>query len=587
MADEQLISLLRRNGCYLEDGHYKLKNGKHSDTYIQARITLMDKEARREFAHRLVSQVMELAPTCVAASSVGGLLLASEIAELIGVPLLVGRELAKEVTWINFDEIAAKARQRVLLVDDVLTTGDTIGAATNALEGKMRSIVGVCVAVDRRQDSGQLAIGSLEFAIFAGVRLPLTVWDPSECPLADPYINLHNPEEDFLSVVLSMPPSLSDPILDGYREVFTLQRDQDQIGLLDQWRPWLPVLLAGLPSVRVGEDSGLVQFIHRFVARGEANPQRRRVLTEFVGHLMVVSQIRVEARPLGVSMLFGDRKQLADIFQARAPVALPANISPRSLDRLIPYYDALPETHSVFLFDKDGELFDVVRLVRSGDSSEIRGLQLLRQITGECDAIGFVVRRGRRSVAVYRSERLEAMADLSEKTGLWEFTTPRSVVEGTEWIIPGIGKTLEAVLEIAREMVNLGYGGLFVVGEIPASLTLKEPKIHVREQKLANLGPWIGAEIAKLDGAVFVTKLGAITRAATIIVNKVDESNSGGPSQPADRKPGGSRRETARRTSLECPESAVVCVSQNGTIDIWVRGQSRPVAEAVTGLGRS
>jgi hypothetical protein len=68
------------------------------------------------------------------------------------------------------------------------------------------------------------------------------------------------------------------------------------------------------------------------------------------------------------------------------------------------------------------------------------------------------------------------------------------------------------------------------------------------------------------------------TDVAVIIKNKVKQDS-------VDCYVGGARKETARRTSLECPGCAVVYVSQNGSIEVYVDGASWSIAEAIGGLG--
>jgi DNA integrity scanning protein DisA with diadenylate cyclase activity len=285
--------------------------------------------------------------------------------------------------------------------------------------------------------------------------------------------------------------------------------------------------------------------------------------------------------------LVGDTQKLLNFLQIRVPIEAPNGIRSSSFSELIPHYDALQETDAVFIFDRDGNLAAIRQLVRSTESGETRGIQLLRKVTYQCDAVGLVLRRGRKAIAVYRRGRLEAIAQLSEKTGFWEFMTPISTIKEVVSLIPNIDQTLETVLEISREMVDRGYGGLFVIGSLSRSLRHKPPKIKLERVPLASLGIRMAAEIAKLDGAMFVSKDGEVREASVIIVNTLakdissDESSNSGIS-----KIGGSRRETAYRTSLECPDTAVVCVSQNGTIEIFVRGKSWPVSEAITGVPR-
>jgi DNA integrity scanning protein DisA with diadenylate cyclase activity len=183
---------------------------------------------------------------------------------------------------------------------------------------------------------------------------------------------------------------------------------------------------------------------------------------------------------------------------------------------------------------------------------------------------------------VYRGGRLEAIAELSERTGNWEFMTPRPLVdEVTGLLDPSMRPTLEHVLEVAREMVNSGYGGLFVVGERPPTLETRPPKVRiVQPLNIASVDASELAEIVKLDGATFVTTAGLITSASEIIINKETAVSAAG----RPNKPGGARRTAALRTSIESPNCAAVCVSQNGSIDIYVRGGSWPVSESITGI---
>ena len=590
MDDPQtLLNRLRQIGCYLEGGHYKLVSGKHSDSYIQVRIAMMDSETKQAFGLALAHQLGPSKPAVLAASTIGGILLAKETASRLQVPVLIGRRLAKVVRWVNAEELGQERLSRVVFVDDILTTGGTQSEGLESLRQIGAIVVGVSVAIDRSGGGEcKLSFGDAVFEAVPLIRIALNQWDPSTCPICPKaYVNLHDPEEDFLSVVLSMPAHMAEKIFSGYREVYSLQGESDQVALIDQWKPWLPALLQGLPISRIGEDSGLVQFIRRFVTKEEVNPARKRVLTELVGHLLVLSNIRVESRSLGCSMIVGEGRKLLNYFTTTVPVEPPKGVKSSNLSELIPYYDALQETEAAFVFNSDGELIGIKRLARSLETGELRGIELLRHATLDCGAIGFLVRRARRALGVYREGRLEAIAELSERTGTWEFSTPRRIVEQINSLIAGISKTLELLLEVSREMVTRGYGGLFVVGEVPATLQKNPPTINVVKQPISTIGIGMLAEIAKLDGAVFVSKDGDLQEAAVIIVNTADEtaSSSGGVTLAPPRA-GGARKKTASRTSKECPNAAIVCISQNGTVEIYVNGKTWPVSEAIAGVRR-
>lgn len=588
-SGEDLLDCLRRDGCYLEKGHFMLVSGKHSDSYIQVRIGMMHPRTCQAFAIALTDRLSKFEPTALAASTVGGILLAIETASRLGIPTLIGRQVAMSVTWVNEKKLKPEALAHIVLVDDLITTGGSVQSEIQSLRQIGAKIAVVAVAVDRTEGGTEkLLVDGTEYKIVALCRVPLNLWDPSNCPICPkPIINLHNPEQNFLSVILSMSPSQKAKMrahakmaIDGYRKVYELQGDKEQLDTIKKWKPWLPSLLADLPVVRVGEDSDLAQFI-RFVHREESHRRRRRVLTEFVGHLLAISNIRVESRSLGCCNLVGDDRKLLNILEMKIPIKVPQGIRSDNLNELVPYYDALQETEAVFLFDRDGELVGIRRLVHPTESGETRGIQLLQQLTSKYDTVGIVLRRDRKAIAVYRKGRLDAVAELSEKNGLWEFSIPTPIDE-IAGLIPGIEQTLEMMLEISREMAYRGYGGIFVIGDVPQTLQRKPPKIKMERVPVSSLGIGMASEIAKLDGAMFVTKDGYVEDASVIILNATvrDSDVSTSP------KIGGSRKETAYRTSLECPDTAVICVSQNGTIEIFVNGRSWPVSEAITDMSR-
>ena len=550
---------------------------------------MMNKNTRVIFANELVRKLSQFKPTMLASITIGGILFATETAKILSIPVLAGRKVAGSVIWTDAGNYEKDSFSRVVLVDDILTTGGTLVAAIQSLEKFSAKVVAVAVAIDRSGGRERnVIVDGIQYDVVPVAQTLLEVWDPADCPICPkPYTPLHNPEEDWFSVILSMPAEKSKMILEGYRDVYKLQKDEGQLKRIEEWEPWMHHLLAGLPKERVREDSGLVNFI-RLLQRDEPNIKRKIVLSDFVGNLLAVSNMRVEARSLGCSILVGDGEKLLDILQLKVPIKVPKGINSSNFVELKPYFDALQETDAVFIFDRDGVLKGIMRLVHSAEFGETRGIQLLRQITKLSDSIGLVLRRERKAISVYREGRLEALAELSEKNGLWEFNTSmKSIIEQAANLVPGIDLTLETVLEISREMVNRGFGGIFVIGDVPNTLRRNPAIIEMVNVPLAYIGVGMASEIAKLDGAMFISKDGEVQDATVIIVNgddeeiaKLDEGYS------TSLKIGGSRRETAYRTSKECPHTAVVCVSQNGTIELFINGQSFPITEAISGVSR-
>lgn len=585
MSTHGVLERLKAGGYYTTDGHFRLVSGKHSDAYVQARLSLMDPDTRDVFVQIAADLVRDTNLSGVAAFTVGGILLAEGLARHLGVPLIVGRKTPQgRVEWVNAEKITADTH--LLLVDDVLTTASQLIQGIASLESTdLRSIPEILVAVDRCSSTQDLTFRSQVIPIRSCVKIPLTIYDSSTCPLCKvgiPYKDLSNPEKNFISVLLAQPPQKSEFILKGYDRVYNMQGETQLVDEIKAWKPWLPVLLAGLPMARMEEDSRLIRFVSHITAAAEEHGIASRMLSEIVGQLVSLSSVRVESRTIGCSILVGNSEEVSRILESKARVRLPRGISSERLTSLVPYFDAFLETGYVVLLDPDGNVVDFRRLVLNRARSRMEGIELLRHVTSLSRSIGFVLRRGRSAISVYWKGRLEAVGELSERTGLWEFARPMERIDEVEKLVSGVGTTLVTVVEVARELVAKGHGALFVIGD-SKGLNYTSPRVEIEAQKLEELSIDDIVELAKLDGGVIIDQYGTLRHVTVIIQNKGEDNTI--PSGQSAR--GGSRKETARRTSVECPNCATVYVSQNGAIEVYVRGESWSVAEAISGLSRS
>ncbi|MBI4621482.1 MAG: DNA integrity scanning protein DisA nucleotide-binding domain protein [Desulfobacterales bacterium] len=577
--------LLRDNGYYLSDGHYKLVSGRHSNAYVQARISLMDPKINSEFRTISTELIRDQNVSAVAGFTVGGLLLADEIAKYTKLPLVVGYKPMNDVEWLGAENI--RVNSKVLLVDDVLTTASQIRTAIRSLEDISNiSELLILVAVDRSNGDLKIKFRDDEVRILDCIKIPLSSFNPSECPscfAGIPTTDLSNPEKDVVSVVLTQPRDKSDFILKGYEKVYKMQRDQKSLDEMKAWKLWMPVLLAGLPMARAKEDSSLIKFVSYLTTIAGEHNIKPRVLSEIIGQLIRLSSIRVESRAIGCSMIVGNIDEIGNILESRARVRMPININHEKLTELVPHFDALLETNYAIVLSNDGKAIDFRRLNFSRSRRYIEGIELVRFVTANSRSIGFVLRRGRSAIAVYNNGRLEAIGELSERSGLWEFSRPMDRIEEIQSILKrNVQELLLTLVEASRELVARGHGALFVVGNVD-SLNHTVPKIEIEPQNIKDMTIEDLVELAKLDGAVLITEDGRLLQATVILKNR-DEGTFAG--QQAGTTHGGSRKETAIRTSIECPNCAVINISQNGAIEIYVHGESWPISESFSGLSR-
>lgn len=150
-------AIFRRSGA-LREGHFQLKSGRHSDHYMEKFEVLQDPAATSELCAMWVADyagkgLVDL----VAGPTTGGVILAFETGRQLGTRAIFAEEVrgADGAVRREFRRgFRIGPGERVLLVDDILTTGGSLLAMVPAVERAGGEIVGCHVLVDR---SGGLA----------------------------------------------------------------------------------------------------------------------------------------------------------------------------------------------------------------------------------------------------------------------------------------------------------------------------------------------------------------------------------------------------------------------------------------------
>ena len=154
--------LFRASGA-LREGHFQLKSGRHGDAYVEKFAVLADPAATTELVSYWVAYVRggtgeeasegdRPAVDLVAGPTTGGVILAFETARQLGTLGIFAEEIrsADGATHREFRRgFSILPGERVLLVDDILTTGGSLLAMIPAVEALGGEIVGCVVLVDR------------------------------------------------------------------------------------------------------------------------------------------------------------------------------------------------------------------------------------------------------------------------------------------------------------------------------------------------------------------------------------------------------------------------------------------------------
>ena len=175
MTSEAVLDLFRECGALL-DGHFRLTSGLHSPGYMQCALLLQHPVHAEALGRAIGEATRDLTPTVVLSPALGGVVIGQEVGRALGVRAIFAERQDGQFTLRR--GFALDQRERVLVVEDVLTTGgstrETIDVATKS--GAL--VVGAASIVDR--SGGRLRFDVPYRALLEHV---LPTYEPEHCPL--------------------------------------------------------------------------------------------------------------------------------------------------------------------------------------------------------------------------------------------------------------------------------------------------------------------------------------------------------------------------------------------------------------------
>jgi orotate phosphoribosyltransferase len=169
----------------LRRGHFVLKSGRHSDCYLEKFAVLQYPTLAVEIGRRLTRTLIDREPTMVVGPTTGGALLAAETARQLEAAL------GRTVRGVFAEPVERGARalrrgwpidadERVVLVDDILTTGASLAETVSAVRAAGAAPLAAAVIVDR--STGPVEIGC---PILSLGRIEIGSWPAEECPYCE------------------------------------------------------------------------------------------------------------------------------------------------------------------------------------------------------------------------------------------------------------------------------------------------------------------------------------------------------------------------------------------------------------------
>ncbi len=177
MDQQEILRYFKESNALLE-GHFKLTSGKHSDIYYEKFMILKQPRLCEkiciELARLFENQKIEL----VVGPSTGGILIAYEVAKYLGLDSIYAEAGDGGKGRLFKRGFFIKEGTRVLIVDDVLTTGRSIFEVIDLVNSYGANIIGIGEFLDR---SGGKVKFDYPFKALATVEA--NAWDPDDCPL--------------------------------------------------------------------------------------------------------------------------------------------------------------------------------------------------------------------------------------------------------------------------------------------------------------------------------------------------------------------------------------------------------------------
>ena len=173
-----LIDLFLRSGALLE-GHFRLTSGLHSSGYLQCALVLQHPQHAETLGRAIADRTRDLRPSLVLSPALGGVVIGHEVGRALGVRAVFAERQDGALTLRRGFMIAET--DRVLIVEDVLTTGGSTRETMQVARAAGGQVIGAAAIVNRSGGAAGGARFDVPFAALLEVDLP--AYEPQACPL--------------------------------------------------------------------------------------------------------------------------------------------------------------------------------------------------------------------------------------------------------------------------------------------------------------------------------------------------------------------------------------------------------------------
>ncbi len=175
---EETVALLK--------GHFELSSGLHSGQYLQCALVLQHPEHAASLCGEIAGRFKEDGPNVVVGPALGGIVVSYEVAGALGVRSIFCERRDGKMTLRRGFSVGRN--DRVLVVEDVITTGASVKEIIEIMRGARAEVIGAAAICDR--SSGPIDFG-VRFESL--IKLDIQNFSPEDCPLCKEGVAIQKP----------------------------------------------------------------------------------------------------------------------------------------------------------------------------------------------------------------------------------------------------------------------------------------------------------------------------------------------------------------------------------------------------------
>jgi orotate phosphoribosyltransferase len=175
LTQSEILKIFQDTGALLE-GHFILTSGLHSPTYFQCARVFQYPWHAETLCREIAAHFSAAGIDVVVSPAVGGIVFGQETARLLGVRSIFAERVEGKMTLRRGFQVSPD--ERVLLAEDVTTTGGSVSEVKRLVEELGGKVVAVTAVVDR--SGGKARFDVPYFSLF---QMTVTNHEPETCPL--------------------------------------------------------------------------------------------------------------------------------------------------------------------------------------------------------------------------------------------------------------------------------------------------------------------------------------------------------------------------------------------------------------------